>query len=82
MRFLRAGCEDLLALEGIVVQADQCVTVMRRDVRVERDSSRLFNSDESEVRAVMRGDFVVPNPSAADPPFFPRSAPSIQSFTG
>lgn len=31
---------------------------------VERDSSRLFNSDESEVRAIMRADFVVANPSA------------------
>lgn len=58
------GTADSVASSAYVVQADQCVAVMRQDVRVERDSSRLFNSDESEVRAIMRADFVVPNPSA------------------
>lgn len=47
-----------------VYQADQVVAVMRRETRVERDSSRLFNSDQSEVRAIMRADLVVPNPKA------------------
>lgn len=45
-----------------VYQADQVVTVMRQDVRVERDSSRLFNGDQSELRAIVRADVVVPNP--------------------
>lgn len=52
------------ASSAYVVQGDQCVVVMRQDVRVERDSSRLFNSDESEVRAILRADFAVANPSA------------------
>jgi HK97 family phage major capsid protein len=42
----------------------EVVAVMRQDVRVERDSSRLFNSDQSELRAIMRSDVVVPNPKA------------------
>jgi HK97 family phage major capsid protein len=52
------------ASSAYVYQADQVVAVMRQDVRVERDSSRLFNSDQSELRAIMRADVVVPNPKA------------------
>jgi HK97 family phage major capsid protein len=52
------------ASSAYVYQADQVVAVMRQDVRVERDSSRLFNSDSSELRAIMRADVVVPNPKA------------------
>ena len=52
------------ASSAYVYQPDQVVAVMREDVRVERDSSRLFNSDQSEVRAVMRADLAVPNPKA------------------
>lgn len=37
---------------------------MRSDVRVEKDSSRLFNSDQSEIRAITRVDLVVPNPKS------------------
>lgn len=37
---------------------------MRKETRVERDSSRLFNSDQSELRAIMRADLAVPNPKA------------------
>lgn len=47
-----------------VYEADQVVAVIRDDVRVERDSSRLFNVDKSEIRAIMRADLVVPNPAA------------------
>lgn len=47
-----------------VYQPDQIVAVIREDVRVERDSSRLFNSDQTEVRAIMRADLVVPNPAS------------------
>ncbi len=44
--------------------ASQVVVVMRSQTRVEKDSSRLFNSDQSEIRAIMRADLVVPNPKA------------------
>jgi HK97 family phage major capsid protein len=37
---------------------------MREDVRVERDTSRLFNSDQQEVRAIMRVGFAVLNAAA------------------
>lgn len=52
------------ASSAYVVQADQCVTVFREDVRVELDRSRLFNSDQSELRAILRADLVVPNAKA------------------
>jgi HK97 family phage major capsid protein len=47
-----------------VFDPSQVVAVVRSDVRVEQDSSRLFNSDESEIRAISRVDLVVPNPAA------------------
>lgn len=47
-----------------VVQADQIVLVMREDARVEVDRSRLFHTDQSEVRVIMRADVVVPNAKA------------------
>lgn len=58
------GTSGAVASSAYVVTADQCVAVMREDVRVERDASRLFNSDESEVRAILRADFVAAQPSA------------------
>jgi hypothetical protein len=45
-------------------QASELVAVIRSDSPVELDRSRLFNSDESELRAIMRADLVVPNPKA------------------
>jgi hypothetical protein len=42
----------------------QVIVVRRAETRVERDSSRLFNSDQSEIRAIARLDLVVPNPTA------------------
>jgi HK97 family phage major capsid protein len=47
-----------------VYQPDQVVVVQRSDVSVELDSSRLFNSDQSEVRAIARLDLIVPNPTS------------------
>ena len=52
------------ASSAYVYQADQVVAVMRKETRVERDSSRLFNFDQSELRAIMRADLVVPNVKA------------------
>lgn len=46
-----------------VFDPDQVVAVIREDVRVEVDRSRLFNSDQSEIRAIMRADLVVTHPA-------------------
>ncbi|MDI3386356.1 phage major capsid protein [Streptomyces sp. B-S-A8] len=45
-----------------VYQASEILAVLRQDTRVDVDNSRLFNSDQSEVRAIMRADVAVPNP--------------------
>jgi len=47
-----------------VVDMSQIVPVFREDTRVEVDSSRLFNSDQSELRAIMRATLAVPNAAA------------------
>ena len=45
-------------------QADQLVLVRRKDIEMELDRSRLFNSDQSEMRGKLRADLIVPNPTA------------------
>ena len=47
-----------------VYNAAEVVYVRRSEIELELDRSRLFNSDQSELRAKLRGDLVVPNPSA------------------
>jgi HK97 family phage major capsid protein len=47
-----------------VYQANSIVAVRRMDLRIEIDRSRLFNSDQSEVRAILRIDVVHPTPKA------------------
>ena len=47
-----------------IYDASQIVLVRRADIRVEVDRSRLFNKDQSEIRAILRADLVVPNPRA------------------
>jgi HK97 family phage major capsid protein len=47
-----------------VYDPNEVIAVVREDVRVEIDSSRLFNTDQTELRAIMRADVVVPNPTA------------------
>lgn len=47
-----------------VCDMSQVIPVFREDTRVEVDSSRLFNSDQSELRAIMRATLVVPNAAA------------------
>jgi HK97 family phage major capsid protein len=47
-----------------VYQADQCVVVRRQDVEVELDRSRLFNTDQSEMRGKLRADLICPNAAA------------------
>jgi HK97 family phage major capsid protein len=45
-------------------EPSQVVVVRRREARVEVDRSRLFNSDQSEIRTIARLDLVVPNVKA------------------
>jgi hypothetical protein len=52
------------ATSAYVYDASEIVAVLRDDPRVEIDSSRLFNSDSSEIRVTTRVDLIVPNPSA------------------
>lgn len=52
------------ATSAYVYEPEQVVAVLREDTRVETDYSRLFNSDQVEVRAILRADLVVPNPAA------------------
>jgi len=47
-----------------VVEAPRIVVVMRSDATVELDRSRLFNSDQSEIRVTMRADVLAPQPTA------------------
>lgn len=47
-----------------VFDPSQVVLVQRRDATIEVDRSRLFNSDQTEIRGKLRADLVVPNPTA------------------
>jgi HK97 family phage major capsid protein len=47
-----------------VFDPNQVVAVFREDASIEVDNSRLFNSDQSKIRCIMRADIVVPNPKA------------------
>lgn len=47
-----------------VYSPSQVVLVRRQDATVELDRSRLFNSDQSEVRGKVRADVLFPNPTA------------------
>lgn len=50
---INADCSSIYVFDPASV-----VAVIREDVRVEIDRSRLFNSDQSELRAIMRADVV------------------------
>lgn len=58
------GVSGAVASSAYVYEPAQQVAVFRNDTRVEKDSSRLFNSDESEVRAILRATLAVPNPAS------------------
>jgi HK97 family phage major capsid protein len=47
-----------------VYDASQLIAVFRQDTSITLDRSRLFNTDQSELRAILRADFIVPNPLA------------------
>ena len=53
-----------LSTNSFVYSPSECYVVRRQDVAVELDRSRLFNSDQSELRGKLRASFVVPNPKA------------------
>lgn len=58
------GTSGAVASSAYVYQASQGIVVRRQEIRVELDRSRLFDTDQSELRAIARVDFVVPNPDA------------------
>jgi HK97 family phage major capsid protein len=47
-----------------VFDASQIIAVFRQDTTIVLDRSRLFNTDQSELRAILRADLIVPNPLA------------------
>jgi HK97 family phage major capsid protein len=47
-----------------VYDASQVIAVFRQDTTITLDRSRLFNTDQSELRAILRADLIVPNPLA------------------
>jgi HK97 family phage major capsid protein len=47
-----------------VFEAAQLIAVFRSDTTITLDHSRLFNTDQSELRAILRADFIAPNPLA------------------
>lgn len=52
------------ATSAFVYAPNEVVLVQRTDVEIEWDRSRLFDSDQSEVRGKVRCDLIVPNPVA------------------
>ena len=51
-------------IKGPAPDPSRVVAVFRQDTRIELDRSRLFNTDQSELRAIMRADLIVPTPLA------------------
>jgi len=47
-----------------VFAPSELVLVRRQDAELELDRSRLFNSDQSELRGKLRADLLIPNPAA------------------
>ena len=52
-----------MANSAYVFDIENVVVVWRSDLEVEIDRSRLFNSDQSEIRAKLRADLIAPNPT-------------------
>lgn len=55
---------QLTAGDAYIYDGSQVVLVVRQDTTIAVDSSRRFDYDQSEVRAIMRADLAVPNPLA------------------
>jgi HK97 family phage major capsid protein/HK97 family phage prohead protease len=58
------GTSGSVCNSAYLFDATQVIWVRRQDPQVVLDRSRLFNSDQSELRATMRGDLIAPNPTA------------------
>ena len=57
------GTSGAVCNSGYLVDTQKVVYVQRQDPQIVLDSSRLFNTDQSELRATLRGDLLVPSPS-------------------
>jgi HK97 family phage major capsid protein len=57
------GTSGAVANSGYLYDVDSLVYVQRSPIEIELDRSRLFNSDQSEMRAKLRGDLVSPTPT-------------------
>ncbi len=57
------GSSGAVANSAYVYDVDSLVYVQRTPIEVELDRSRLFNSDQSEMRAKLRGDLISPTPT-------------------
>jgi HK97 family phage major capsid protein len=57
------GTSGSVANSAYVFDTANVIYVRRQDPQIVLDRSRLFNSDQSELRATMRGDLIVPNPT-------------------
>jgi HK97 family phage major capsid protein len=57
------GTSGAVANSAYVYDVESVVLVWRSPIVVEIDRSRLFNSDQSELRAKLRADLISPNPT-------------------
>jgi HK97 family phage major capsid protein len=57
------GTSGAVANSAYVYDIESVVLVWRSPIVVEIDRSRLFNSDQSELRAKLRADLISPNPT-------------------
>jgi len=57
------GTSGAVANSAYVYDTQSLVYVQRSPIEIELDRSRLFNSDQSEMRAKLRGDLVAPTPT-------------------
>ncbi len=58
------GTSGAVCNSAYLVDRENVVWVRRQDPQIVLDRSRLFNSDQSEIRATMRGDLIAPVPNA------------------
>ena len=57
------GTSGAVTNSAYVYDVDSLVYVQRTPIEIEVDRSRLFNSDQSEFRAKLRGDLISPTPT-------------------
>ena len=57
------GTSGTVANSAYLIDTASLVYVQRSPIEIELDRSRLFNSDQSEMRAKLRGDLISPTPT-------------------